>query len=157
MAQTLFKSEALQGFLFQMQNISFHSSGSCRKNIFEIHVVFGFKSDRVFLTSTFWFLSSQFFCFSFLFFAVLFAEHLLDYSWVGKVLGNAFRIFLGLDERNLRLRWVVRYVYMQILRSMLRGVLPFSLTSLTESCSFWCSLKNLFPLLKLEDKVVPNH
>ena len=47
--------------------------------------------------------------------------------------------------------------YIQILRSMLHGVLPFSLTSLTELCSFWYSLKNLFPLHKLEDKVVPNH
>ena len=96
--------------LFLMQNISFHSLGSCRKKMVKIRVVFGFKSDRVVLTSTFWFLLSQFFRFSFLFFVVLFAEHLLDYSWVGKVLGNAFRIFLGLDERNLRLRWVVRYV-----------------------------------------------
>ena len=32
--------------------------------------------------------------------------------------------------------------------------LPFSPVSLTESCSFWCGLKDLFTLHKVVDKVV---
>ena len=38
--------------------------------------------------------------------------------------------------------------------SMLHGVLPFSPVSLTELCSFWYGLKDLFTLHKLADKVV---
>ena len=37
---------------------------------------------------------------------------------------------------------------------MLNGFLPFSPVSLTESCSFWYGLKDLFTLHKLVDKVV---
>ena len=37
---------------------------------------------------------------------------------------------------------------------MLHGFLPFSLVSLTELCSFWYGLKDLFTLHKLADKVV---
>ena len=43
---------------------------------------------------------------------------------------------------------------MAIFRSMLHGFLPFSLASLTELCSFWYGLKDLFTLPKLADKVV---
>ena len=45
-------------------------------------------------------------------------------------------------------------IFMQIFRSMLHGFLPLSLVSLTELCSFWYGLKDLFTLHKLEDKVV---
>ena len=43
---------------------------------------------------------------------------------------------------------------MEIFRSMLHGFLTFSQVSLTELCSLWCGLKDLFTLLKLADKVV---
>ena len=43
---------------------------------------------------------------------------------------------------------------MEIFRSMLQGFLPFSPVSLTELCSFWYGLKDLFTLHKLVDKVV---
>ena len=35
--------------------------------------------------------------------------------------------------------------------------LPFSVVSLTELCSFWYGLKDLFTLHKLADKVVLEH
>ena len=38
---------------------------------------------------------------------------------------------------------------MEIFRSMLHGFLPFSQVSLTELCSFWYGLKDLFTLHKL--------
>ena len=40
---------------------------------------------------------------------------------------------------------------------MLHGFLTFSQVSLTELCSFWYGLKDLFTLLKLADKRVLNH
>ena len=43
---------------------------------------------------------------------------------------------------------------MEIFRSMLQGFLLFSPVSLTELCSFWYGLKDLFTLHKLVDKVV---
>ena len=43
---------------------------------------------------------------------------------------------------------------MEIFRSILQGFLPFSPVSLTELCSFWYGLKDLFTLHKLVDKVV---
>ena len=45
-------------------------------------------------------------------------------------------------------------IFMEILRSTLHGFLPLSLVSLTELCSFWYGLKDLFTLHKLVDKVV---
>ena len=45
-------------------------------------------------------------------------------------------------------------IFMEIFKSMLHGLLPFSPVSLTESCSFWYGLKDLFTLYKLADKVV---
>ena len=44
-------------------------------------------------------------------------------------------------------------IFMEIYRSILHGCLPFSPVSLTELCSFWYSLKDLFTLHKLGDKV----
>ena len=43
---------------------------------------------------------------------------------------------------------------MAIFGSMLHGFLPFSPGSLTELCSFWYDLKDLFTLHSLADKVV---
>ena len=45
-------------------------------------------------------------------------------------------------------------IFMEIFRSMSRGFLLLSLVSLTELCSFWYGLKDLFTLHKLVDKVV---
>ena len=42
---------------------------------------------------------------------------------------------------------------MEIYRPILRGFLPFSLVSLTELCSFWYGLKDLFTLHTLAEKV----
>ena len=40
-------------------------------------------------------------------------------------------------------------IFMEIYRSILHGFLPFSTMSLTEWCSFWYGLKDLFTLHKL--------
>ena len=48
-------------------------------------------------------------------------------------------------------------IFMQIFRVMLHGFLPFSLVSLTELCSFWYGLKDLFTLPQLADKVALEH
>ena len=45
-------------------------------------------------------------------------------------------------------------IFMEIFRSMLHGLLPFSPVFFTELCSFWYGLKDLFTLHKLADKVV---
>ena len=45
-------------------------------------------------------------------------------------------------------------IFMNIFGSMLHGFLPFSLLSLTESCSFW---KDLVTLHMLADKVGIDH
>ena len=44
-------------------------------------------------------------------------------------------------------------IFKEIYRSILYGFLPFSPVSLTELCSFWYGLKDLFTLHKLADKV----
>ena len=51
-------------------------------------------------------------------------------------------------------RW--NKIFIDIFRSMLHFFffLPFSPVSLTELCSFWYGLKDLFALHKLADKVV---
>ena len=48
-------------------------------------------------------------------------------------------------------------IFMEIFRSMLDGFCPFSPVSLTELCSFWNCLKDLFTLHKLADKVALDH
>ena len=73
---------------------------------------------------------------------------------MGKVFRKAFRI-LGLDEKKGR--WVVEQDFHGNFRSMLPGFLPFSLVSLTEVCSFWYGLKDLFTLHKLADKIFLDH
>ena len=45
-------------------------------------------------------------------------------------------------------------IFMQIFRSVSNGFLLLSLVSLTELCSFWYNLKDLFTQHKLVDKVV---
>ena len=45
-------------------------------------------------------------------------------------------------------------IFMEIFRSMLHGFLPLSPVSLTELCSFWYGLKDLFTLHKLAGKIV---
>ena len=40
-------------------------------------------------------------------------------------------------------------IFLEIFRSMLHGFLPLSPVSLTELCSFWYGLKDLFTLHKL--------
>ena len=45
-------------------------------------------------------------------------------------------------------------IFMEIFRSMSHGFLLLSLVSLTELCSFWYGLKDLFTLHKLAKKVV---
>ena len=45
-------------------------------------------------------------------------------------------------------------IFMEIFRSMSRGFFFFFLVSLTELCSFWYGLKDLFTVHKLAKKVV---
>ena len=45
-------------------------------------------------------------------------------------------------------------IFMEIFRSMSSGFLLLSQVSLTELCSFWYGLKDLFTLHKLAKKVV---
>ena len=69
---------------------------------------------------------------------------------MGIVFRKAFRI-LGLGERKGR--WAMNKIFMEIFRSMSRGFLLLSPVSLTELCSFWYGLKDLFTLHKLAKKV----
>ena len=48
-------------------------------------------------------------------------------------------------------------IFVRIFGLTLYGYLPFSSASLTESCSFFCGLKDLLTLHKLADKVVLDH
>ena len=73
---------------------------------------------------------------------------------MGKVFRKAFRI-LGLDEKKGR--WVVEQDFHGNFRSMLHGFCPFFPVSLTELCSFWYGLKDLFTLHKLADKIFLDH
>ena len=75
---------------------------------------------------------------------------------MGKFFGKAFRI-VGLDEREGRLRWVVKKDFHGNFWVNVTWFLPFSPVSLTESCSFWYGLKDLFTPHKLADKVVWDH
>ena len=45
-------------------------------------------------------------------------------------------------------------IFVEIFRPTLHGFLPFSPVPLSELCSFWYALKDLFTLHKLADKVV---
>ena len=78
-----------------------------------------------------------------------FAGHLVGSILVGNTFKKAFRI---LSERKGR--WGVEQDFHGNFRSMLHGLLPFSPVFLTELCSFWYGLKDLFTQRKLADKVV---
>ena len=85
-----------------------------------------------------------------------FAGHLIGLISVGKVFGKAFRI-LQFDERKFR--WVQNLYFRGNFYgnvTPLPHYLPFSPASLTELCSFWYDVKDLFTLVKLTDKVVPD-
>ena len=131
---------ALHSLLIQMQNIyiSLRSSGMRRKQNFEISFL-GLKVTQSSWLLLFTFSPPLFFRFSCLIFFFSLAGHLAGFILVGTVLRNAFRI-LGLGEKKGR--WAMEH-----------GFLPFSLVSLTELCSFWYGLKDLFTLHKLADKV----
>ena len=75
---------------------------------------------------------------------------------MGNVFRKAFRI-LGLAERKGRGGGEWNNIFMVIFGSTLHSFLPFSPVSLTELCSFWCGLEDLFTLHTLVDKVVFNH
>ena len=48
-------------------------------------------------------------------------------------------------------------IFKEIFRAMFHGFLPFSPVSLTELCSFWYGLKDLFTQHKSVDKVIFEH
>ena len=65
--------------------------------------------------------------------------------------GKAFRI-LGVDQKKGR--WLVKQDFYGHFRVSLKVTWCFSPASMTESCSFWYGLKDLFTLHKLADKIV---
>ena len=132
-----FTGRTLHGLLIQMQNIGLRSSGMRRKQNFLI--VFEFISDTAVLTFTFRFLSSPLFSLFLPHFFSL-AGHLVGFILVGRVLGK----LLGGQWKK---------IFMEIYRSILLGFLPFPPVSLTELCSFWNGLKDLFTLHKLMAKL----
>ena len=74
---------------------------------------------------------------------------------MGNVFSKAFRI-LGLDKRKGR--WVVdKSFHGNFKVNVTFFFFAFSPVSLTELCSFWYGLKDLFTLHKLADKVVLDH
>ena len=72
----------------------------------------------------------------------------------GKVFRKAVRI-LGFDERKGR--WVVEQDFHGNFPVNVTCYFPLSPVSMTELCSFWYGLKDLFTLHKLADKVVFDH
>ena len=92
-----------------------------------------FKSDTAVLTFTFCFLSSHIFSLFLPEVCFCFARHLVVFILVGKDFRKGFRV-LELDERKGR--WVVEQDFLEIFRSMLHSILPFSPVSLTELSSF---------------------
>ena len=82
----------------------------------------------------------------------LFAWFLLGFILVGKVFCKAFRT-LGLDERKGRGGSGTRFSR-KFSGQCYMVCLPFSPVTLTELCSFWYGLKDLFTLHTLADKTV---
>ena len=70
---------------------------------------------------------------------------------MGAVFAKAFRM-LGLDERKVR--WVVDDFHGNFQVNVTWFFSPFSWFSLTECCSIWYGVKDLFSPLKLADKAV---
>ena len=116
-----------------------------RKQDFDI--VFGFKSSTTLSTFPFRFLSFPLFSLSLL-------GHLVGFILVGRVSEKPFIILeLGAHKG----RWVMERAFHGDFRSVLHGsFLAVSPVSLTELCSFWYSLSDLFSLHKLVDKAVPD-
>ena len=77
--------------------------------------------------------------------------HLVGFVLVGRVFRKAFRI-LGLGERKGR--WAMQQDFHGDFQVNVMVFCLFSPVSLTELCSFWYGLKDLFTLHKLADKVV---
>ena len=128
-----------------------------RKQNFDI--VFGFKKvAQHFRLSLFAFspsLSFRFPCLIFiLFFFFQLAGHLVGFILVGRVSEKPFIILeLGAQKG----RRVMEQAFHGDFRSVLHGFfLAVSPVSLTELCSFWYSLSDLFSLHKLVDKAVPD-
>ena len=128
-----------------------------RKQNFDI--VFGFKKvAQHFRLSLFAFspsLSFRFPCLIFiLFFFSQLAGHLVGFILVGRVSEKPFIILeLGAQKG----RRVMEQAFHGDFRSVLHGFfLAVSPVSLTELCSFWYSLSDLFSLHKLVDKAVPD-
>ena len=70
---------------------------------------------------------------------------------MGRVFRKAFRI-LGLGERKGR--WAMEQDFHGDFQVNVTWFFAFFSVSLTELCSFWYGLKDLFTLHKLADKVV---
>ena len=131
--------------------------GMRRKQNFDI--VFGFKSSTTLSTFTFRFLSFPLFSLSLPHFIILLlffqlAGHLVGFILVGRVSEKPFIILeLGAQKG----RWVMEQAFhgdFQV--SVTLVLLAVSPVSLTELCSFWYSLRDLFSLHKLVDKAVPD-
>ena len=71
----------------------------------------------------------------------------------GKVFRKAFGILGYSDKVKGKVGGQWNKIFMAIFGSMLQGFCPFSPVSLTELCSFWYGLKDLFILHKLAVKV----
>ena len=69
---------------------------------------------------------------------------------MGKVFKKAFRI-LGFDKRKGTCRWVVEQDFHGNFQVNVIFFFPLFSVSLTELCSFWYGLKDLFTLHKLAD------
>ena len=123
-----------------------------RKQNFDIG--FGFKSSTTLSTFTFRFLSFPLFSLSLPHFVFQLAGHLVGFILVGRVSEKPFIILeLGAQKGS----WVMEQALHGAFRSVLHGFfLAVSPVSLTELCSFWYSLRDLFSLHKLVDKAVPD-
>ena len=138
-----------------MQNVSLRTLSIRKKQNFKI--VFGLKSGTAVFTFFFPFFFPLLFINSLFLphFFFSFAGNSLSFTLLGIVFGKAFRI-LELDERKGR--WVVKQDFHgSFWVNVTWFFFPFSPVSLTESCSFWYGLKDLFTLHKLADKVVLGH
>ena len=118
------------------------------------NIVFGFKSSTTLSTFTFRFLSFPLFSLSLPQFFFQLAGHLVGFILVGRVSEKPFII---LELGSQKGRWVMEQAFHGDFRSVLNGFfLAVSPVSLTELCSFWYSLSDLFSLHKLVDKAVPD-
>ena len=131
-----FTGRTLRGLLIQMQNISLRR--------------LGLKVTQQSWLLLFAFSSPLFFRFSCLIFFSL-AGHSVGFILVGRVFRKAFRI-LELGERKGR--WAMEQDFHGDFQVNVTWFFLLSPVSLTELCSFWHGLKDLFTLHKLVNKVV---